>query len=256
MGNEKRSTSQSGEGRRKKAKSLRPAGPSISDRDKHQYLGDPSTCDEPLSYHPNSESAGQLAAPAAAAHSQISPSTPAPTTVSSRHEEYYTTPQATYRGDRSSVSDYAHDAYVSAAEEVFDPATLNRVSMTATQGSVYGSRHNSRDMADWNTAQARPLSLSRISEFLIEGQLWDPVNGYSAASTQSLPPFSTFTTSSERTRARNSRHRLVQRADILMTGNLTPPPDTSLYQQTLEVEDHDIDIQFPDITGYPHRKGF
>ncbi|KAL8413313.1 hypothetical protein RB594_004796 [Gaeumannomyces avenae] len=252
MGNGKRTASQSGEGCRKKVRGLRPARPSISDRDRHEYQHTDNH--EPPSYYPNPESAGQFATPAAA-HPQITTSTP--TTVSSQHEEYYVVPQATRRGDRSSVSDYTHDAYVPAAEEVMDSATLNRVSMTAAQGSVHGSRHNSRD---WTGAQVRPLSLSRVPESPIAEQLRDRVNGHGAASTQSLPPFSTFVTPLERTRARVDRNRLVQDAGRLIMGNHTPPPDGSMYQHTLEVEveveDHDVDIQFPDIVGYPHSQGF
>ncbi|KAL8351355.1 hypothetical protein RB598_006235 [Gaeumannomyces tritici] len=229
MGNGKRAASQPGEGCRKKVRGLRPAGPSISDRDRREYQhtdNSLSTYYEPPSYYPNPESAGQFATPAAA-HPQITPSTLTPTTVSSHHEEYYAAPQATYRGDRSSVSDYTHDAYVPTAEEVMDSATLNRVSMTAAQGSAHGSRHNSRD---WTGAQVRPLSLSRVPESPIAEQLWDRMNG------------------------------LVQDAGNLIMGSHTPPPDGGMYQHTLEVEveveveDHDLDIQFPDIVGYPHSK--
>ncbi|EJT70908.1 hypothetical protein GGTG_11931 [Gaeumannomyces tritici R3-111a-1] len=258
MGNGKRAASQPGEGCRKKVRGLRPAGPSISDRDRREYqhTDNLSTYYEPPSYYPNPESAGQFATPAAA-HPQITPSTLTPTTVSSHHEEYYAAPQATYRGDRSSVSDYTHDAYVPTAEEVMDSATLNRVSMTAAQGSAHGSRHNSRD---WTGAQVRPLSLSRVPESPIAEQLWDRMNGYGAASTQSLPPFSTFARPLELTRARDDRNRLVQDAGNLIMGSHTPPPDGGMYQHTLEVEveveveDHDLDIQFPDIVGYPHSK--
>lgn len=253
MGNEKRSTSEPGEGRQKKAKCLRRAGPSISDRDKHPCADSSSVYDKLSSYDPNWESAGRLAAPAAAAHSHISPSTPAPTTVSSRHEEYYAAPQAAYR---SSVSDYTHDEQFSAAEEVTDSVTLNRVSITAVEGSVHGSRHNSRDMADLGAAQARllSLSLSRVPESPIAERLWDRASEHGGV------PFNTFTTPSERARASNDRNRRVQQACSAVTGSLTPPPDNnnSIYQQTIEVGDHDVedhgvedhDVEFPEISGY------
>lgn len=171
MGNGKRSTSQPGETRRKRAKGLRRAGPSISDADRHRYKDEcvchptsqpfcsharevvpiltrdttnrPSTCRSPLSHHQNPEPAGQgdqLGAPAAAVYSQTSPSTPAPTTVSPHHEEYgaepryYGAPQAAYGDNCCSASNHAHDTY-GPAEEDMDAA---RASIIAAQGSVHG----------------------------------------------------------------------------------------------------------------------
>ncbi|KLU82960.1 hypothetical protein MAPG_02027 [Magnaporthiopsis poae ATCC 64411] len=255
MVNGKRSTSQPGEDRQKSAKRLRRAGPSISNADRCEYPREPSTYQEPLSYLQNSESAsqgGQLGAPAAAVYSQTSPSTPAPTTVSSHHEEYgaepqdYTAPLATaHGGGCSSGSDYAYDDFTNAA-------WLNRISMTATQGSVHGSRHNSRDMADLAGTQSRPLSLSRVPELPIEERM----DRYGGAATQLSPPFSLFTTSFERTWADNDRYRVVQHAGSLVMGNVSPPPDDGRHQLTIDDDDdQDHDIDFPAIAGYPHNQG-